>query len=443
MKKKFDSIYQFKITLKESKPPIWRQIQVPETYTFWDLHVAIQDAFGWEDYHLHEFEIQQLTSKEKIIIGIPNEDFGQEILPDWKQKISDYFTLKNNSADYIYDFGDDWLHSIILEKILPSEKKINYPRCINGKRACPPEDCGGIWGYEEFLEAIKDPKHEQHKEMKEWIGGDFDPEYFNPSEIVFDNPKNRLKTSGISTNINNKDFNKLPGLDNFITNILTNQFEDTKSEKVKKIEKEYKKYRKIGMNLIHKIIDKCLDRITLKKSAKLLGISKGDEFFFDSEDETSVLMDFALNDYRYVNENIIEKYQEKFGGTNQIEKNILNALTNSYTSLFKIVSIKPYEITLELKDLLNDKEDNIILTDIAFSSTLPNNNFLLFTRIISFKNFNMTGGVSFIFPADKTNSLIEQYNKKNSSNKSGNEAVKRFIIFYELNKKYGIDVSYI
>ena len=200
MKKKSDSIYQFKITLQDSKPTIWRRIQVPEDYTFWDLHVAIQDAFGWADYHLHEFEIQQPTSKEKIKIGIPDEDFGREILPDWKQKISDYFNLKNNSADYTYDFGDDWLHRILLEEILPSKKNINYPRCINGKRAGPPEDCGGIWGYEEFLDAIKNPKHEQYREMREWIGRDFDPEYFNPSEIVFDNPKKRLKTSGISTN---------------------------------------------------------------------------------------------------------------------------------------------------------------------------------------------------------------------------------------------------
>jgi hypothetical protein len=190
-------------------------------------------------------------------------------------------------------------------------------------------------------------------------------------------------------------------------------------------------------------MDKCLDRTTLKKSAKLLGISKGDKFFFDSEDETSVLMDFALNDYRYVNRNIIEKYQEKFGGTDQIEKNILNALTNSYTSLFKIVTIKPWEITLELKDLLNDKVDNIKLTDIAFSSSLPKKDLLIFTRIISFKDFNMTGGVSFIFPADKTNFLIKQYNKKISSNKLGSEAVRRFVIFYELNKKHGIDVSYV
>jgi hypothetical protein len=195
MKKKFDKIYQFKITLQDSAPPIWRRIQVPETYTFWDLHVAIQDAFGWADYHLHEFEILHPTSKRKVRIGFPDDDFGRDILINWKQKISDYFSLENKKSNYTYDFGDDWEHSVLLEKILPSEKNINYPRCIKGKRACPPEDCGGIWGYEEFLEAIKDSSHEQHEEMLEWIGGEFDPEHFNPGEVHFDDPDKRRKTA--------------------------------------------------------------------------------------------------------------------------------------------------------------------------------------------------------------------------------------------------------
>lgn len=193
MKKKFDKIFQFKITLQDSSPPIWRRIQVPETYTFWDLHVAIQDAFGWEDYHLHEFEILHPTSKRKVRIGFPDDDFGRDILINWKEKISDYFTLDNKKSNYTYDFGDDWEHTIVLEKILPREENIDYPKCIEGKRACPPEDCGGIWGYEDFLDAIKNPKHEQHKEMLEWIGNDFDSEHFDTDEIKFDDPEKRRK----------------------------------------------------------------------------------------------------------------------------------------------------------------------------------------------------------------------------------------------------------
>jgi hypothetical protein len=192
MKKIFKQVYQFKIKLKDIRPPVWRRIQVPESYTFWDLHVAIQDAFGWEDYHLHQFELVDPMTGEKIYIGIPDE-ISNDVLPGWKHKIAKYLSIENPKATYLYDFGDGWEHSVLLEKILPREKGVNYPRCINGKRACPPEDCGGTWGYTEFLEIIKDPKHEQHKEMLTWVGGDFDPEYFNIEEICFDDPDERLK----------------------------------------------------------------------------------------------------------------------------------------------------------------------------------------------------------------------------------------------------------
>ncbi len=194
MKKKYDQVYQFKINLKGIKPPIWRRIQVPETYTFWDLHVAIQDAMGWEDYHLHEFNFTLPLTKIKVCIGIPMEDDLEEtMLPGWEIKISDFFSLQNPTGDYCYDFGDGWQHSVTLEKILPREAGVIYPRCIDGKRACPPEDCGGIGGYAEFLEAIKDPTHELHEDMLDWIGGEFDPEDFDASEVKFDDPAKRFK----------------------------------------------------------------------------------------------------------------------------------------------------------------------------------------------------------------------------------------------------------
>ena len=195
MKPNFNQIYQFKITLKGSKPPIWRRIQVPETYSFWDLHVAIQDVMGWDDYHLHEFEMIDPTTDVEVIFGIPNKDefFFREVLPGWKQKIAEYFTTVNPSALYTYDFGDDWVHNIKLEKILPRNKNIEYPVCIKGKRACPPEDCGGIWGYEALLETILDPKHEEYEEMLEWVGEEFDPEHFDLKEVRFSNTGERLK----------------------------------------------------------------------------------------------------------------------------------------------------------------------------------------------------------------------------------------------------------
>ena len=194
MKRKFTNVYQFRIDLADIRPPIWRRIQVPEAYTFWDLHVAIQDSMGWLDYHLHEFEIMDPSSREKCKIGIPDEEFGYEkVFPGWRRKIADYFSLENPKAKYVYDFGDYWVHNLKLEKILPREKGVKYPRCIKGKRACPPEDCGGTGGYEEFLEAIMNPKHEEHEEMLRWIGGEFDPEYFDPKEVVFEDPDKRFK----------------------------------------------------------------------------------------------------------------------------------------------------------------------------------------------------------------------------------------------------------
>ena len=101
--------------------------------------------------------------------------------------------MDNRRADYTYDFGDNWKHQIELEEILPRDKNIKYPICIDGKRACPPEDCGGVWGYEDFLRILNDPADERHEEMLEWIGGEFDPEHFDAKEVIFDNPDKRRK----------------------------------------------------------------------------------------------------------------------------------------------------------------------------------------------------------------------------------------------------------
>lgn len=188
MEKEFDRVYQFKIVLLGIKPPIWRRIQVPETYTFWDLHNAIQDAMGWEDDHPHEFEILSPLTRSRVRIGTPDEfsDFlGIEILLEDKEKISDWFSMENKRAIYTYDFGDNWRHKITLEKILPRDKNVRYPVCLAGKRACPPEECGGVWGYMELLEALREPKTERHKELLEWIGDKFDPEYFDPKKVTF------------------------------------------------------------------------------------------------------------------------------------------------------------------------------------------------------------------------------------------------------------------
>ncbi len=185
MNKTFKHVYQFKITLAGTQAPIWRRIQVPEIYTFWDLHVAIQDSMGWLDYHLHEFAIKNPSINKRVRIGIPDPDFddSEEVLPDWAQKIAAYFTMENKKAKYVYDFGDDWEHSIQLEKILPKQKGIDYPICITGKGKCPPEDCGGIVGFEEILKKT-------HPFQKEY---DYNYDDFDPKEVMFDDPEERWK----------------------------------------------------------------------------------------------------------------------------------------------------------------------------------------------------------------------------------------------------------
>lgn len=107
--------------------------------------------------------------------------------------ISSYFSLSNKNATYEYDFGDGWRHKIVLEKVLSAEPGVKYPLCLSGKRACPPEDCGGIWGYEELLEIMKDPNHEEYEERMEWIGDDFNPEAFDPDAVRFSDSKKQLK----------------------------------------------------------------------------------------------------------------------------------------------------------------------------------------------------------------------------------------------------------
>ncbi|MDI9394771.1 MAG: plasmid pRiA4b ORF-3 family protein [Euryarchaeota archaeon] len=188
MKKTFEKVYQLKLSMKGITPQIWRRIQVPENYTFLKLHDAIQVVMDWYDYHLHEFEMINPKTGATDIIGMEGvdfEDFRENFVPEKKAKISNYFTPENKEALYLYDFGDNWMVKVRLEKILPREEGIEYPICTAGKRAAVPEDVGGIWGYEEMLEILKDPEHEEYEDTVSWLGGDFDPEYFDPKDVSF------------------------------------------------------------------------------------------------------------------------------------------------------------------------------------------------------------------------------------------------------------------
>jgi hypothetical protein len=175
-------IYQLKITLKHIHPPIWRRIQVKADVNLQLLHYIIQEAMGWTNSHLHQFVVD-------------GEFYSEQHDDDWEMDTKDSSTVKLNSIlsskddkiSYEYDFGDGWEHEILLEKILSSDKKYIYPVCLTGKRACPPEDCGGIGGYEDLIETLSNPKDPEHQEMCNWLGldkgSDFDLEEFDLEEI--------------------------------------------------------------------------------------------------------------------------------------------------------------------------------------------------------------------------------------------------------------------
>lgn len=196
MTKKALNVYQFKISLLEVKPLIWRRIQVVETYSFWDLHVAIQDAMGWQDYHLHEFNIINPNTTKNTLIGYPEEMFGfieenRVVLASWLHNIQDFFSLDNPKARYNYDFGDDWEHEIVLEAILPKEPKVKFPKCLAGARSCPPEDCGGPGGYARFLQINKNSRHPDYQQNIDWLGKPFNANNFDATKVRFDSPTKR------------------------------------------------------------------------------------------------------------------------------------------------------------------------------------------------------------------------------------------------------------
>lgn len=167
------SIYQLKVTLKWSKPPIWRRIQVAGDTKLPKLHRILQIAMGWSDYHLHDFTINGVTFSR------PSPEDIYPMVNEASVKLNQVVVEPRKRFSYQYDFGDNWDHEIVLEKVMQPEEGTRYPRCIAGKRACPPEDVGGIGGDAYFLEAIHNPNHPEHNNLLDWIGGEFDPEAFD------------------------------------------------------------------------------------------------------------------------------------------------------------------------------------------------------------------------------------------------------------------------
>ena len=165
--------YQMLVTLRGSNPPIWRQIRVTADVTLADLHEALQAVMGWEDCHLYDFRIRQTR------YGMPDPDGLLRTEDARGARLSEALPRVGRSFTYLYDFGDSWLHDILIEKIERNVPADQLPECTAGARACPPEDCGGVWGYAELLVALADPDHPDHETRTEWVGAWFDPERFD------------------------------------------------------------------------------------------------------------------------------------------------------------------------------------------------------------------------------------------------------------------------
>jgi hypothetical protein len=175
-----DTVYQLKVTLDGIRPPIWRRIQVRGDITLFKLHKILQVVMGWYNCHLHQFmisgEVYSVISREADMLG---DDF----IDEKKVVLNRVISGEKFRFTYEYDFGDGWVHTILVEKILAPKEGQEYPLCLKGKRSAPPEDCGGEGGYYHVLEAIKDPGHPEHEDMIEWLEDEYDPEHFDADAV--------------------------------------------------------------------------------------------------------------------------------------------------------------------------------------------------------------------------------------------------------------------
>lgn len=176
MPAKVTTIYQLKIVLQGIQPQIWRRIQVPADIDLHDLHVAIQAAMGWTNSHLHSFDFEGIGYTAHYEEG----DLEELRMEDERGvALSELISAPKDAFTYDYDFGDSWEHIVTLEKVLSPIADTKYPLCLEGKRACPPEDCGGVYGYASLLKILRKPSHEDYQDMKTWVGRKFDPEAYD------------------------------------------------------------------------------------------------------------------------------------------------------------------------------------------------------------------------------------------------------------------------
>ena len=172
---RFREVLQFRIFLHGVQPLVWRRIRVPSDFTLARLHRVIQAVMDWQDYHLHEFTI----AGRVYSVPDPDYDGDREVVDDRTVRLRDLSLSAGDHLEYLYDFGDNWQHALELEEVLQGDADDIGPLCLEGECSTPPEDVGGISGYEEFLEALSDPDHEEHDHMVSWVGQPFDPGRFS------------------------------------------------------------------------------------------------------------------------------------------------------------------------------------------------------------------------------------------------------------------------
>jgi hypothetical protein len=176
MVKKQAQIWAIKLSLREIKPQVWRRIEVASTITLADLHQVIQTALGWTNSHLHEFDLGDVRYGMTRVDGF---DDGLDDMQDEAGVRLDTVCQPGDRFIYNYDFGDGWEHVVVIEKAVAIEPGTRYPRCTAGRNACPPEDCGGPWGYADMLKTLAGKRNAERAELIEWLGGEFDPRDFD------------------------------------------------------------------------------------------------------------------------------------------------------------------------------------------------------------------------------------------------------------------------
>lgn len=405
-----NKILQLKISLKGSKPPIWRRILLSEDTTFYELHKIIQELFGWLDYHLHEFEVGEFS------IGVPSDNISSifslsETLDEEKTRLSKFNFKPKDKFKYTYDFGDDWVHKIEIEKILEPVEGEVYPKCIKGKRNAPPEDCGGINIYNSIVYELKsDIVDDDYLQM---VSEDFDSEYFNLDEI------NELLKPFMKEATSKKKNNK-----------VVNLFK-------KKEEKQ--DYRMI--------IDKCLDladrllEYAIRNFDEELPIEAA-EFLNNGyseilENDMIFILDFIIYDMKFDGKSLASIYKNDARKLSKLEKELLEVFDKSDTSLYEVKSTSRIERKVTLKDLFSNETINIYddtLSKIASSGVIS------FTRLFKFNDINFISPSIIPFRSEYKKEILNLYEKYKLIENPNDDSRQRFKFFYQLFKTIGINI---